>query len=81
MSILFAFENLRDQNGLEWLADQAKSDLMGFGKAVAPFLTNHKRNCPANQGTDCTCGLFVAREKLQKLTGKEWCEQEKELTK
>jgi hypothetical protein len=54
---------------------------MGFGKAVAPFLTNHKRNCPANQGTDCTCGLFVAREKLQKLTGKEWCEQEKELTK
>lgn len=67
------------EQGIELSAQAAQIE--ATGKAVAPFLTNHKRRCQANKGTDCTCGLFTAREQLQKLTGKEWCEQEKELTK
>ena len=31
---------------------------------IIDFLTNHKRGCPANRGTMCTCGLYKARAEL-----------------
>lgn len=76
MSIKFALENLRDHPGLEWLADNAEKELNELGVSVAVFLTHHKRKCPANQGHECTCGLFTAREHLRKVTGRAWDEQE-----
>jgi hypothetical protein len=40
-------------------------------RSVEQFLTHHKRNCPANKGRDCTCGLYQAREEIERLRGRE----------
>ncbi len=34
---------------------------------IEEFLKFHKRGCPANVGSDRTCGLFTARAELESI--------------
>lgn len=36
--------------------------------AIEKFLTNHKRGCLANTGSNCDCGLLEARAALAEVT-------------
>lgn len=35
--------------------------------AIEPFLSNHKRGCPANRGRNCKCSLYEARQVYRRL--------------